>query len=192
MASFRSPLIASSFLLLAAAHPIGCGSDSSTPGGGGPGGGASGSSGDAAIGDGRGPEQTGQSCKTAADCYPSLDGGTLLGKVMCLDRVTGGYCTHLCQSDADCCAVPGECLTGFKQVCSPFESTGQMMCFLSCEAVDLHVAPDAGADAAVLEATAYCQAYATSEFICRSSGGGSKNRKVCVPGGGGAGDAALE
>jgi hypothetical protein len=28
----------------------------------------------------------------------------------------------------------------------------------------------------------YCQQGAGSDFICRSSGGGSENRKVCVPG----------
>ena len=125
----------------------------------------------------RGPESTGQSCKVADDCYPGLDGGFVKGEVRCLDRVTGGYCTHLCQTDADCCAVPGECRTGFKQVCSPFESTGLNMCFLSCEAADLRPAPDGG----VLDETAFCQIYGGAELKCRSSGGGSKNRKVCVP-----------
>src|SRR5947209_5988977 len=92
--------------------------------------------GDAAGGDtgSRGGEQTGQACKVATDCYPGLEAGALKGEVQCLDRVANGYCTHLCQTDADCCAVSGECKTGFKQVCGPFESTGQMMCFLSCEA----------------------------------------------------------
>lgn len=134
----------------------------------------------------RGSELVGQSCKAPTDCYPGLDGGAVKGAVQCLTRVTNGYCTHLCATDADCCAVPGECKTGFKQVCAPFESTGQMMCFLSCEGADLHAAPDAGADsgAPVLDETVYCQTYASTEFICRSTGGGKNNRKVCVPGGG--------
>jgi hypothetical protein len=74
----------------------------------------------------------------------------------------------------------GECKSGFKQVCSPFENQGQKMCILSCEAADLHASPDGG----VLDETAYCQTYASAEFLCRSSGGGAMNRKVCVPGGG--------
>jgi hypothetical protein len=129
------------------------------------------------------PENTGQSCTQPSDCYAGLDAGSLKGAVQCLDRVTGGYCTHLCEKDEDCCAVSGECKSGFKQVCSPFESTGQKMCFLSCEATDIR-ASDAGApDGGTLDETTYCTTYATSEFACRSSGGGSGNRKVCVPGG---------
>ena len=30
--------------------------------------------------------------------------------------MTGGYCTHLCQQDADCCAAPGECVEQIAQV----------------------------------------------------------------------------
>src|SRR5215470_16072534 len=90
-----------------------------------------------ASADGRGPENTGQGCAAPTDCYPGLEAGALKGEVQCLDRVTGGYCTHVCETDADCCAVPGECKSGFKQVCSPFESTGLKMCFLSCEDSDV-------------------------------------------------------
>lgn len=122
-------------------------------------------------------EYVGQSCAEPAECYPGIDAGALRGDVECLARVPGGYCTHLCETDADCCAVPGECKTGFKQVCAPFESTGKMMCFLSCERGDLHPA----ADGSELDDTQYCRAYASPEFGCRSTGGGSKNRKVCVP-----------
>ncbi len=122
------------------------------------------------------PENTGSACESAADCYPDVD-GEILGEVQCLDRVKDGYCTHLCESDGDCCAVEGECAAGITQVCSPFENTEQHMCFLSCEPEDL----PAGADGREDE-NAYCQAEAGTEFICRSSGGGSNNRKVCVPG----------
>ncbi len=121
-------------------------------------------------------ENAGSSCTTPAQCYPAIDGGTLKGAVQCLSRVPGGYCTHLCTTDADCCAIPGECTSGFKQVCSPFESTGQMMCFLSCEKADI-----AAADAGAIDDTVYCQTYANKAMSCRSSGGGSANRKVCVP-----------
>jgi hypothetical protein len=129
------------------------------------------------------PENTGQTCQNVADCYPRIEAGSLSGEAQCLDRVPGGYCTHLCKTDADCCAVPGECKLGLKQVCSPFESTGQMMCFLSCEEEDVRNAPDGGVgpDGGDLDDTTYCTTYASTGFNCRSSGGGNKNRKVCVP-----------
>jgi len=129
------------------------------------------------------PENTGQTCKAPVDCYPGIDAGTLAGEVKCLDRVEGGYCTHLCNTDDDCCAVPGECKAGLKQVCAPFESTGQRMCFLSCEEKDIRAAGDAGTlpDGGELDETAYCTRYTSSAFACRSTGGGSENRKVCVP-----------
>jgi hypothetical protein len=117
-------------------------------------------------------EQTGDSCSAAASCYPGLDQQLIQGEVVCIDRVPGGYCSHRCQTDADCCAVAGECDTGHPQVCSPFESTGELYCFLSCE----------DAIVGTLDANAYCGDFAHAGFQCRSSGGGSANRKVCVPG----------
>lgn len=127
------------------------------------------------------PEQTGQQCKTAADCYPDIvvDGGDggLLGEAQCLDKVQGGYCTHLCTADTDCCAVEGECKTDLKQVCSPFENTNLKMCFLSCEDADLKD-PDGGP---VPDAESFCQKNVSPDFQCRSSGGGNENRKICVP-----------
>lgn len=142
----------------------------------------------------RGSEQTGQTCKLASECYPGVaggaDGGALRGAALCLDRVQDGYCTHLCATDADCCAVPGECKTGLKQVCAPFESTGKMMCFLSCESADVAAgiaaqAPLGGYDGGVLDSgskeDAYCHAYASAGLGCRSTGGGKNNRKVCLP-----------
>ena len=123
------------------------------------------------------PEETGSACEVADDCFAEVDAEELQGDALCLDRVRDGYCTHTCTSDDDCCAAEGECDTNIEQVCSPFESTGDMMCFLSCE-------PDAidasGSDAE--DEQEYCQREASPDFICRSSGGGSENRKVCVPG----------
>lgn len=127
------------------------------------------------------PEQTGKSCEVVDDCYPDVDHEALSGAVQCLDRVRDGYCTHLCETDADCCAADGECETDLRQVCSPFESTGQKMCFLSCEGDDLRNA-DGGVSTGIDEQE-FCQREASTDFICRSSGGGSENRKVCVPGG---------
>ena len=119
-------------------------------------------------------EQTSQSCELAADCYPKIDPEALRGEPVCLDRVPDGYCTHLCERDADCCAISGECSTGHPQVCAPFESTGKKHCFLSCE-------PDVVRDAKLADDGAYCSTYASASFGCRSTGGGSENRKVCMP-----------
>jgi hypothetical protein len=122
-----------------------------------------------ADGDGS-PDNAGEMCEVAEDCYPDLE-GDLSGDPVCLDKVEGGYCTHLCETDEDCCAVEGECVTDLPQVCAPFESTGMKMCFLSCE------------DALVGEqdSNAYCVENAHPRFICRSTGGGAENRRVCVP-----------
>ena len=143
--------------LLLIACLCGCGDD------------APGDTGDAGTGS---PDQVGQACEAPADCYSGVDQGELVGAVECLDRVQGGYCTHECTGDEDCCAVEGECLTPWPQVCSPFESTGQMLCFLSCESSDVGDEDE----------QAFCQREASPDFICRSSGGGPNNRKVCVPG----------
>lgn len=126
--------------------------------------------------DDQGPTNTGQACKVAEDCYPGIDPNTLQGEPVCMTRVPGGYCTHECTQDLDCCAVMGECPNRLPQVCAPFESTGAMNCFLSCEADDV-------TSAGFSDSTAFCQAKANAAFICRSTGGGSQNRKVCVPNG---------
>src|SRR5437773_12343281 len=85
---------------------------SSTGGASGAGGGATG--GTVATGgvigsggaDARSPEPTGQACKVAADCFPGIEGGALSGAVECITKVQDGYCTHRCDKDSDCCAVP--------------------------------------------------------------------------------------
>ncbi len=110
----------------------------------------------------------GSSCTSADQCYLDLD-EKVVGAAVCLDRVQGGYCSHQCQSDGDCCAVEGECPNGKEQVCGPFESAGQMLCFLGCESQK--------------DGDAYCASYAGEGFTCRSTGGGATNRKVCVPNG---------
>lgn len=130
---------------------------------------------DAGDGGNGSPDQVGSVCEVPDDCYPDVDPADLSGPLECLDRVRDGYCTHQCAADTDCCAVEGECKTDLPQVCSPFESTGLMMCFLSCEGADVEAA---GAE----DDQAFCQHEASPDFICRSSGGGSNNRKVCVPG----------
>lgn len=136
-------------------------------------GGAGGTGTSGSTGTGGSPENTGAACQVPADCYPGVDAAAIQGEVQCLDRVTGGYCTHLCQEDADCCMAPGECVEGSAQVCSPSESTGETMCFLSCEAADL---------VGFSDEQEYCQSEAGPELICRSSGGGQNTRRICVPG----------
>jgi hypothetical protein len=127
-------------------------------------------------GGGGGPSNNvGQSCTQAAQCYPGVDAGALHGQATCLTQLQNGYCTHACQTDADCCAVPGECSPGFVEVCASFESSGQMYCFLSCASSD--IPPSAG----TTDPNVYCQRWANASFTCRSTGGGSANRKFCGP-----------
>lgn len=152
-------LMAISFTLVAFAA---CGDDDS-PAGGTAGSGA------------RPPEQTGAACEADGDCFPDVTEGELQGDALCLTRVRDGYCTHTCETDDNCCAVDGECKTDLSQVCSPFESADTKMCFLSCEDADVDGAGD------VADEQEYCQRYASPDFICRSSGGGNQNRKICVP-----------
>jgi hypothetical protein len=60
-----------------------------------------------------------------------------------------------------------------------------MLCFLSCEEDDIRAHEhELFGDGGTLDATLFCQRRAGAQFSCRSSGGGSQNRKVCVPGGG--------
>lgn len=121
------------------------------------------------------PEDTGAACEVAGDCYPDVAEGELQGDAVCVDRVRGGYCTHTCETDDDCCAAEGECDASIHEVCSPFESFEGMHCFLSCEDEDIAQATD------VTDANDFCQKNASADFICRSSGGGATNRKICVP-----------
>jgi hypothetical protein len=121
-------------------------------------------------------EQVGSSCTMPSQCYPDVQNqSTIHGSVMCLTQYQGGYCTHTCTTDADCCAVPGECRTGFKEVCSPFENQGATYCFLSCESADIQAAPNQG----TTDPTGFCQRFAGSALTCRSTGGGSGNRQFC-------------
>src|SRR5688500_13782603 len=49
-------------------------------------------------------ENAGMPCDMPSECYPEVADEDLaaLGELVCLDRVPGGYCTHLCTTDADC------------------------------------------------------------------------------------------
>lgn len=122
------------------------------------------------------PEQAGSACSSPATCYPDVkDAGAIQGAVQCLTKVSGGYCTHLCSSDADCCAAPGECRYNYLQVCAPFENQPESYCFLSCEDADVKAAH-------YTDANQFCHTFANAAFNCRSTGGSSSNRKVCMGG----------
>jgi hypothetical protein len=168
---------------------LACGDDDPAPAAAAPDGSASTVDGASA----RSPEPAGSTCRAASECYAGVDGGAdggLVGVVTCIDKVTNGYCTHTCTQDTDCCSVPGECRTSVKQVCSPFENQPAQYCFLSCEDDDIAKAIAANADAGYYDggavdagtiADSYCRSFAGTSTSCRSSGGGSNNRKVCIP-----------
>jgi hypothetical protein len=124
---------------------------------------------------GSAPVQTGSACTTAGACYPALDAAALHGTVTCLTQLQNGYCTHTCTADSDCCAVPGECAAGVKEVCAPLQSAPQTYCFVSCDAANIP------ASAGTTDPNVYCQKFANASFTCRSTGGGSANKKFCGP-----------
>jgi hypothetical protein len=96
--------------------------------------------------------------------------------VTCLTQLQNGYCTHTCQSDANCCAVAGEC-AGYQEVCAPLESAPTTYCFLACSSSAIAAFPNAG----TTDPDTYCQRWANPSFTCRSTGGGSNNMKFCGP-----------
>jgi len=121
-----------------------------------------------------GSQSVGASCTSASSCYPGVTASSIKGTVTCLTQISGGYCTHTCSADSDCCAASGECKSGFKELCAPFESTGTSYCFLSCEAADIQAS-----GAGNMAPDTYCQTYAGASFTCRSTGGGANNKQFC-------------
>ena len=113
-------------------------------------------------------EYAGQPCEGPEECYPEADTDAIEGDIECLsDFVDGGYCTHTCLDDENCCAVAGECKSDLPQVCAPLESAPEKYCFVTCEDVE--------------NEENFCEIYVHPEFHCRSTGGGTENRKVCLP-----------
>lgn len=113
---------------------------------------------------------TGQGCMVVEDCYPGVDPALLPG-VDCVEKFPGGFCTHTCEVDEDCCAVEGECADGLVYVCSPYENDKTKRCFLGCGA---EVLGD-------VDGAAHCSNYVSPAYVCSSSGGGPENREVCRP-----------
>lgn len=109
---------------------------------------------------------TGAACASVDECYRDVDVDQIQGELRCLtENVEDGYCTHTCETDADCCAAEGECPSDLDFVCASLENTNEKYCFLACEGAD----------------DAYCQDNVSDVFTCRSTGGGNENRKVCLP-----------
>jgi hypothetical protein len=102
-------------------------------------------------------------CEEPADC--AVPDGV---EAACLGGGDAGFCTATCAVDADCAAIDG---TGSRQdlawVCAPFESEAGLHCFPSCEEAP---EDETDPDAACPDGT-----------TCRSTGGGSDNRKICFP-----------
>ena len=122
-------------------------------------------------------QPTGASCTSTVECYPGINVSTLKGTATCLTQLQGGYCTHTCTSNSDCCAVPGECPSAFPEVCSPIGSAPGTYCVLSCSSSAIAMAPNGG----TTDPNAYCQAFANPTFNCHSTGGGTANQKFCGP-----------
>src|SRR5260370_38451111 len=76
-------------------------------------------------------QPTGLACTTVNQCYPGIEGGALQGQAACLTQVPGGYCTHTCTTDSECCAIAGECGGAQPELCGPVESTHRKYCFLT-------------------------------------------------------------
>lgn len=95
------------------------------------------------------------SCEEPADCEVPED-----AEAECLDKSSAGFCTWQCGADSECELEGDE----WARVCAPFESNPGSYCFPSCRE-DVEDEADACPEG-------------TS---CRSTGGGSDNRKICFP-----------
>lgn len=99
-----------------------------------------------------------ESCEVADDCAEWVPDSA---EPVCLEKSGEGFCSWTCEADADCADDPDE---DFAYVCSSFESTEGLYCFPSCNEdgdSEVPVCPDG--------------------YGCRSTGGGSDNRRICFP-----------
>ena len=99
-----------------------------------------------------------ETCEVADDCEAWAPDSA---EPVCLEKSGGGFCSWECATDPDCADDPDE---DFAYVCSSFEDTEGLYCFPSCnegEDSEAEVCPDG--------------------FTCRSTGGGTDNRRICFP-----------
>lgn len=97
-------------------------------------------------------------CEEPAHCEDVIPEGAT---AECVEAEGGGFCSWQCSADPDC---DGDLDDDWDFICAPFESNPQQYCFPACnEDTD--------------DATAECP----EGYGCRSTGGGSENRKICFP-----------
>lgn len=92
-------------------------------------------------------------CEVADDCTVPDEAP---GDAACVEKNATAFCAVTCTTDPDCDAVDD----AFDWVCAPFESNPVSYCFPAC-ADEGPECPDG--------------------YACRSTGGGSANRKICFP-----------
>jgi len=99
-----------------------------------------------------------QSCEAPEDCEvpESVD-------AVCVDKSGAGFCTWECEVDVDCDEAE-EADFDFDYGCASFESEDALYCFPMCNS-DADDPEDECPPA----------------MTCRSTGGGSDNRKICFP-----------
>ncbi len=97
-----------------------------------------------------------RSCEAPSDCVDQPEGA----EAACLDKGGLGFCTWECTTDEDCA---GETDPDWPMVCASFESNAGSFCFPACQEEETETASCPGA------------------LSCRSTGGGSDNRRVCFP-----------
>ncbi len=94
-------------------------------------------------------------CDEPDDCTDIPESAT----AACIDKAGDGFCTWKCLEDADC-TWDDEDDASDERVCASFESTDDLYCFPRCDD-DESACPDG--------------------MVCRSTGGGDENRKICFP-----------
>lgn len=99
------------------------------------------------------------------DCFEGLE---IQGDAICFTQVEGGYCSHTCTSNADCCAVEGECDPAFDYVCTGLEERSGSFCFVACNLEGF-----SGGDQSICDAVA-------EGLECRNTGRGVGSQ-VCLP-----------
>ena len=97
-------------------------------------------------------------CEAPSDCDVPED-----ADAVCLDKSGEGFCSIECEADDECDYAEEGDGAGFDFVCASFESEDGLFCFPACDE-DAEDGDDCPAG-----------------MGCRSTGGGSDNRKICFP-----------
>ncbi|MCB9762134.1 MAG: hypothetical protein H6739_20100 [Alphaproteobacteria bacterium] len=100
-----------------------------------------------------------ETCEVAEDCGEVVPEDAT---AVCIDKSGEGFCTWTCEADADCENLDYD--EDFARVCASFESEDDTYCFPACD-----------------EEAEDEEDVCPPDFNCRSTGGGSENRRVCFP-----------